>query len=351
MSSATPLDRPLLSAPDNYLVSVSDNGEQDWSETERDSCAPAPRFLWLGWLNQLLAVVILVPARPLILVLVAITKLTSKGPALYRQTRVGLRGQPFSLCKIRTMSNDAEATTGPVWSAAGADPRVTKLGRFLRRSHLDELPQLFNVLASDMVLIGPRPERPEFTQFLAQEIPGYVGRLIVKPGITGLSQINLPPDTDLESVRKKLQLDLEYIADSSFSTDVRILLCTALKMLGFNGFKLAKLFGLIRKPTGDTGSRARADVNVAQVSVTNGHVQPLTSVVPRSAKNGMAHTNGNGHNGVDVPSVVVNANGENRSQAVGEMLDGAQNGETVVRSADNGHSDPQLRRRRRVRST
>ncbi len=131
-----------------------------------------------------------------------------------------------------------------------ADPRVTKFGRFLRKSHLDELPQLFNVLAGDMTLIGPRPERPEFTQFLAQEVPGYVARLTVKPGITGMAQINLPPDTDLDSVRRKLELDLDYIYHSNLWVDIRIMLCTALKVFGFPGHKLAKLFGLRRRPTG-----------------------------------------------------------------------------------------------------
>jgi hypothetical protein len=225
--------------------------------------------------------------------------------------RVGLRGKTFWVYKIRTMSQDAEALTGPVWSPGMADPRITKFGRFLRKSHLDELPQLFNVLAGDMVLIGPRPERPEFTQFLAQEIPGYVGRLTVKPGITGMAQINLPPDTDLESVRRKLELDLDYICNSNFWIDIRILFCTALKVFGFPGHKLAKLFGLRRRPKGGLhaaylGERASdrkagddhlPGEKVNQTRVDDGavHLRPMAVQEVLSQVNGTSRGNGNGN--------------------------------------------------------
>jgi lipopolysaccharide/colanic/teichoic acid biosynthesis glycosyltransferase len=247
MSSVTPLDRPPLRvAPTGH-----ESAGHDWEQAQRDHPVPSARFRWLGWFNWLIAALIFPPILPVIGILVVVTRLTSRGPALFRQMRVGLRGKTFWVYKIRTMSQDAEALTGPVWSPGMADPRITKFGRFLRKSHLDELPQLFNVLAGDMVLIGPRPERPEFTQFLAQEIPGYVGRLSVKPGITGMAQINLPPDTDLESVRRKLELDLDYISNSNIWIDIRILVCTALKVFGMPGHKLAKWFGLRRRPTGE----------------------------------------------------------------------------------------------------
>lgn len=204
-------------------------------------------FAWSAWIGRLAGLLMLVPAAPVIGFLALLTRLTSKGPGLYPQTRVGLNGQTFTLYKIRTMRQDAEAGTGPVWAQL-KDPRITFLGRILRTTHLDELPQLLNVINGEMCLVGPRPERPEFTQFLAREIPGYVQRLAIKPGITGLAQINLPPDTDVDSVRKKLALDLEYIHAAGLWMDFRILLCTAVRLLGIRGLTMATLVGLYRKP-------------------------------------------------------------------------------------------------------
>jgi len=226
---------------------------EEWSHP-----IPARHFAWFGWLDRILGMLLLVPGLPAITCLTLIARLTSRGPGLYRQTRVGYQGRTFTLYKIRSMTNDAEADTGPVWAAGKGDPRITRFGRFLRSSHLDELPQLFNVVRGEMSLIGPRPERPEFTQFLAHEISGYLGRLSVRPGITGLAQINLPPDSDLESVFKKLELDLDYIHNSSLGMDSRILLCTGLKMFGFDGLYLAKVFRLRRRPTGHAVAGRRA---------------------------------------------------------------------------------------------
>jgi hypothetical protein len=149
--------------------------------------------------------------------------------------------------KIRTMVVDAEADTGPVWSADD-DPRVTWLGYWLRKLHLDELPQLFNVLAGEMSLVGPRPERPEIAARLAQAIPGYCRRLAVQPGITGLAQINLPPDVNLESVRQKLVLDLEYIRQASLTLDLRMIVCSLLRLLGLSGEMAMDLLLLRREP-------------------------------------------------------------------------------------------------------
>lgn len=202
-----------------------------------DRSTRAPRrhvAAWRDWLDRGLALVLLVPGLPLMALTIIAVRLTSPGPGIYRQARVGLRGKVFIMRKIRTMRCDAESATGPVW-ARQHDPRVTPIGRWIRALHLDELPQLFNVLRGEMALVGPRPERPEFTQWLKREIPGYENRLAALPGITGLAQINLPPDTDLDSVRRKLALDLEYIHTCRLWLDVRIVACTALRMLNIRG--------------------------------------------------------------------------------------------------------------------
>jgi lipopolysaccharide/colanic/teichoic acid biosynthesis glycosyltransferase len=168
---------------------------------------------------------------PVVVLLGALVKLTSRGPALYKQTRLGKNGRPFNLYKLRTMVNDCERHSGAQWSRPG-DPRVTRVGAFLRRTHLDELPQLWNVLKGEMSLVGPRPERPEFVPALAQNIPCYRERLLVRPGVTGLAQVNLPPDTDLESVRRKLTYDLHYVYHHGPWLDLRIIFATALKVVG-----------------------------------------------------------------------------------------------------------------------
>ena len=138
------------------------------------------------------------------------------------------------------MYHDCEAVSGIKWATAH-DPRVTPLGRILRRTHIDELPQLWNVLRGEMSLVGPRPERPEIVTSLQRAIPGYWGRLSVKPGVTGLAQIQLPPDVDLESVRNKLVLDLEYVERLGPWLDLRILVGTAMYLLGFSGCRIRRL--------------------------------------------------------------------------------------------------------------
>jgi len=168
---------------------------------------------------------------PVMLLCAVLVRLTSRGPAFYSQVRLGLYGRPYRIYKLRTMYHDCEARTGPQWCRTG-DPRITPLGRFLRRTHLDELPQLFNVLRGDMALIGPRPERPEFVPSLEEALPLYRGRLLLRPGGTGLAQVQLPPDTDLESVRRKLAYDLCYVRHASLWLDLRLLAGTALKVFG-----------------------------------------------------------------------------------------------------------------------
>jgi lipopolysaccharide/colanic/teichoic acid biosynthesis glycosyltransferase len=180
------------------------------------------------------ALVLLVLAAPLIVVAGLLVKLTSRGPIFYLQTRLGRDGRPFTIYKIRTMVHDCESLTGPRWSIPG-DPRVIRVGHFLRRSHLDELPQLLNVLRGDMGLIGPRPERPEFLPDLERALPGYRARLALRPGVTGLAQVQLDPDTDLNSVRRKLAYDLYYVEHVNPWLDLRILLATGFKAIGDPG--------------------------------------------------------------------------------------------------------------------
>jgi sugar transferase (PEP-CTERM system associated) len=162
---------------------------------------------------------------PVILVMMLLIKLDSKGPVFYKQDRVGQGGRTFFLIKFRSMYQDAEQNTGPVWCTAG-DPRVTRLGRIMRRTRLDELPQLWNVLRGDMNFVGPRPERPHFVQQLAESIPFYPLRHIVKPGITGWAQINYGYANTLEHTVEKLQYDLFYVKNMSTVLDALIVLET-----------------------------------------------------------------------------------------------------------------------------
>lgn len=179
----------------------------------------------------LVAFVLLLLMVPLIAILAALTKATSPGPAFYSQVRLGRYGRPYRIWKIRTMRPDCEAKTGAVWSSGAGDPRVTSFGRLLRDTHLDELPQLWNVLQGDMALIGPRPERPEIASRIDAAIPRYNNRLMVRPGVTGLAQVQLPPDSDLESVRRKLGYDLHYVREVGPILDAKILLSTSLNLL------------------------------------------------------------------------------------------------------------------------
>lgn len=213
-------------------------------------------------IGRAIALVLLLVGSPIILLTMLAIKLTSRGPAIFRQTRVGLNGRIFTMYKIRTMRVDAEAGTGPVWSQRN-DPRVTRLGRVVRKLHLDEFPQLINVINGEMGLIGPRPERPEFTQRLAVAIPRYLDRLVVRPGITGLAQINLPPDSDLNSVRRKLALDLRYVQEARLSLDLRILACTCLRLFGIKGPKVTRMMGLERSASLASPLRAARFESVA----------------------------------------------------------------------------------------
>jgi lipopolysaccharide/colanic/teichoic acid biosynthesis glycosyltransferase len=194
-----------------------------------------PRKTWYPTCKAIsefvLAALLLVITAPIVAIAALLVKLTSRGPAFYTQIRLGLNGKPYTIYKLRTMAHNCEKLSGPQWSSSG-DARITAVGRLLRRSHLDELPQLWNVLRGDMSLIGPRPERPEFVPQLERALPHYRARLNVRPGVTGLAQVQLPPDTDLGSVRRKLAYDLYYVRQMSPLMDLQILVCTGLKVLG-----------------------------------------------------------------------------------------------------------------------
>jgi lipopolysaccharide/colanic/teichoic acid biosynthesis glycosyltransferase len=191
------------------------------------------------------ALLLLVFTAPLMLLAILLIKITSPGPVIYSQTRLGKNGKPFTIFKLRTMTHNCESLTGAQWSTPG-DSRVTAVGRWLRKTHIDELPQLWNVLRGDMSLIGPRPERPEFCPQLEQAIPLYRERLCVRPGVTGFAQVQLPPDTDFDSVRIKLAYDLHYIQTCGFWFDMRVYLGTFLKVIGLS---LASIGVLCAFPT------------------------------------------------------------------------------------------------------
>lgn len=201
-----------------------------WSPGQREVGQRArPYFPVKVLVEWVVAFVLLVLTLPFLLALAFLVKCTSAGPVFYLQTRLGRGGRPYRIIKFRTMVHDAEACTGPVWAAKN-DVRITPLGKFLRETHLDELPQLWNILRGDMGLIGPRPERPEITSRLERRIPEYRLRLQVRPGVTGLAQMLLPADdpndANLDGLRKKLAHDLYYVQHLNFGLDLRIAICT-----------------------------------------------------------------------------------------------------------------------------
>jgi exopolysaccharide biosynthesis polyprenyl glycosylphosphotransferase len=176
-------------------------------------------------LDLLLAMLGLALAAPLGLLVAVAIKLESRGPVLYRQERVGRNGRPFTLAKFRSMRADAEAGSGPVWAGAD-DPRITRVGRWLRKLRIDEIPQLWAVIRNDMSLVGPRPERPYFVADLERQIPGYGQRHVVKPGVTGWAQINYSYGNSVDDAFIKLQYDLYYVKNRSLALDIAILLRT-----------------------------------------------------------------------------------------------------------------------------
>ena len=236
---------------------------EPWPEIDRleaDSAvnlSVCPTWYAVGkvMLDYLVAVLLLPVAIPLIGLAALAVKVTSPGPAFYTQTRLGLNGRRYKIIKIRTMHQNCELKSGVRW-ARKDDDRITRVGKLLRKTHIDELPQLFNVLMGDMSLVGPRPERPEVIRAkgLEQLVPGYSHRLLVKPGVTGLAQVQLPADSDITGVRYKVVYDLYYVQNQGILLDLRLILATVTKAAGMgpnmirwafllpNRAKVAKVF-------------------------------------------------------------------------------------------------------------
>jgi lipopolysaccharide/colanic/teichoic acid biosynthesis glycosyltransferase len=226
---------------------------------------------------------LLLVALPVIGLALLAVKLTSRGPGLYAQTRLGRFGRPFRIYKVRSMTHECEMRSGIQWSKKG-DPRVTPVGRILRKTHVDELPQLFNILKGEMSLVGPRPERPELVGVLETSIPRYHERLAVKPGLTGLAQVQLPPDTDLESVRRKLTYDLHYAAAGTVWMDLRLMVATAIHVAGLPFAVSRLMLGLPGEPEVEPDRDIRPVVPVeSQIETTIHTIHSTHHEVPVDA--------------------------------------------------------------------
>lgn len=204
------------------LIEIMPHIMQPWEES-------AKRIMDIS-----ISILILTFSAPLWIFVAVAIKVNSPGPLVYSQERVGKNGRLFRMHKFRSMYQDAESRTGPVWATTN-DPRITPVGRFLRKTRLDEIPQFYDVLRGEMSLVGPRPERPHFVEMLSREIPLYKRRLSVKPGITGWAQIKQGYDTSIDDVRTKVRFDLFYIENMSFRMDIKILLMTFYVMLAGKG--------------------------------------------------------------------------------------------------------------------
>lgn len=274
--SSTPTARPAKTQPDRTAPS----GREPWPEVDRltaDTVVRVPDAL--GWyagikvgLDYTAAVLMFPFALGLVVLAAVAIRLTSPGPVFYTQTRVGLNGRRYKIIKLRTMHHNCEASSGIRWAQRG-DNRVTPVGRFLRITHIDELPQLWNVLRGEMSLVGPRPERPEVIRAkgLDHLVPGYTHRLLVKPGVTGFAQVQLPADTDVTSVRHKVVYDLYYVQNQSLWLDLRLLAATLFKpFLGPRTLRRVFLLPSRRRVTAGFQSRVASP----------GPSDPLTELQP-----------------------------------------------------------------------
>ena len=200
--------------------------------------SPEPMPIWERVVKRILdisvSIIGLVVSFPFLIILALVIRLDSKGPIIYAQRRVGRNGKPFTMFKFRTMYTNAEAKSGPMWAQEN-DPRVTRVGYWLRKLRLDEIPQLLNVLHGTMSLVGPRPERPHFVDQFKYQIPLYTRRLRVRPGITGWAQVKWKYDTSLDDVKEKTKYDLYYVENISLKMDLKIIIITILTMIKGKG--------------------------------------------------------------------------------------------------------------------
>lgn len=200
------------------------NIDSHWLEELRRGKPPQSEAIVIRIFDIFTSLGLLVATLPLMILVAIIVRIDSSGPVLYRQERVGLHNRPFTLLKFRSMRSNAEAT-GPSW-AQQKDPRVTRVGSFMRKTRIDELPQLLNILHGEMSFVGPRPERPHFVDQLCDVIPCYHERTRVKPGLTGWAQVNFPYGASVEDARAKLSYDLYYVKHRGLLLDLLILLST-----------------------------------------------------------------------------------------------------------------------------
>ncbi|MDZ7806363.1 MAG: sugar transferase [Gracilimonas sp.] len=204
------------------LIEVSPEPMQLWEQVAKRS------------IDVIMSITVLTLTFPFLLIIVLLIRLTSDGQAIYKQTRVGRNGKPFTMYKFRTMQDNAEKNSGPQW-ASKDDPRVTPIGKLLRRLRIDEIPQFINVLKGDMSLVGPRPERPHFVEQFSIEVPLYSRRLRVRPGITGWAQVKWKYDASMDDVREKTKYDLFYIENASLKMDAKILINTIMTVIKGRG--------------------------------------------------------------------------------------------------------------------
>lgn len=229
-----PLNVGLKMVPDLYEILSGQAKTSQMYGVPLIDINPEPMPEWENNTKRLMDIIlsflILALTLPLLILVAIAIKIESKGPVFFLQERVGMLGKVFKIVKFRSMYHNAEKKTGPVWSTKD-DPRITKVGKFIRKVRIDEIPQVINVFKGEMSLIGPRPERPYFVDLLAKEIPYYRRRLRVKPGITGWAQVRHKYDESLDDVKAKVRYDLFYIENMSLRMDLKILIRTIFVVL------------------------------------------------------------------------------------------------------------------------
>ncbi len=226
----------FLFVPDIFEIMISKVNALDLDGMPLFIVRQAPLDGWYGFVKRIFdigfSLIFLIIASPLFILIPILIKINSKGPVFYLQERVGKGERTFRIIKFRSMVHKAEAKTGPVWADEKGDKRVTLVGKLIRTTHIDEIPQLFNILKNDMSLVGPRPERPVFVQRLKEQVAGYRVRHAVKPGLTGVAQLEHKYDSSIEDVRIKLQYDRYYMENASFKLDFILIIRTILLLLG-----------------------------------------------------------------------------------------------------------------------